>query len=98
MDLLDYYRKQNQEQRQTIDEKEETIKLLQKSDYEAKQSFYEKLIEVRNIGKSNDMHKNIKILDIVEELINDLYFDIQEELNQALEKEYKKELDVGKTN
>ena len=52
---------------------------------------------LRDIKVPKMKFKKMKI-DIVEELINDLYFDIQEELNQALEKEYKKELDVGKTN
>lgn len=92
MDLQDYYKEQSREQRELLDQKEETIKALQKEKYEVKQSIYEKLIDIRNIGKSNDMYKNIKILDRVEKLIDDLYFDIQEELNQELEEEYKKEL------
>lgn len=97
MDIQDYLRQQNREQRETIKQQEKTIEALQKENYEVKQSIYEKLIEVRNIGKSNDMYKNIKMLDIIEKLIDDLYFDIQEELSQQLEEEYKKELDVGKT-
>lgn len=99
MDIQDYLRQQNREQRETIKQQEKTIESLQKENYEVKQSIYEKLIEVRNIGKSNDMYKNIKMLDIVEKLINELYFDIQEELNEELEKEYKKELvDLPKSN
>lgn len=97
MDLLNYYKKQNEEQREVINEKEETIKALRKENYEVKQSIYKQLIKIRDKGKSNDIYKNIKMLDIVEQLINDLYFDIQEELEQELEKQYKKELDVGKT-
>lgn len=97
MDLLNYYKKQNEEQREVINEKEETVKALRKENYEVKQSIYKQLIKIRDKGKSNDIYKNIKMLDIVEQLINDLYFDIQEELEQELEKEYKKELDVGKT-
>lgn len=92
MDLLNYYKRQNEEQREVINEKEETIKALKREGYEAKQSIYNELIKIRNIGQSNNIHKNIKILDIVEKLIDDLYFDIQEELEQDLEKEYKKEL------
>lgn len=92
MDYQDYLRNQNREQRETIRQQEETIEALQKENYEVKQSIYEKLIDIKNIAESNDMYKNIKILDRVEKLIDDLYFDIQEELTEQLEKEYKKEL------
>lgn len=92
MDNQDYLRNQNREQRETIRQQEETIEALQKENYEVKQSIYEKLIDIKNIAESNDMYKNIKILDRVEKLIDDLYFDIQEELTEQLEKEYKKEL------
>lgn len=91
-----YYKNQNREQREILLQQEEQIKALKKENYEIKQSIYDKLILVRNIGKSNNMYKNIKILDIVEELIEDLYFDIQEELSEEMKKE--KELDVSKTN
>lgn len=94
-----YYKNQNREQREVIEQQEENIKALHKENYEVKQSIYNELIAVRNIGKSNDMYKNIKMLDIIEKLIDDLYFDIQEELNEELEKEYKKELaDLPKSN
>ena len=73
-----YYKNQNREQREILLQQEERIKALKKENYEIKQSIYDKLILVRNIGKSNNMYKNIKMLDIVEELIEDLYFDIQE--------------------
>lgn len=91
-----YYKNQNREQREILLQQEEQIKALKKENYEIKQSIYDKLILVRNIGKSNNMYKKIKILDIVEELIEDLYFDIQEELSEEMKKE--KELDVSKTN
>lgn len=91
-----YYKNQNREQREILLQQEEQIKALKKENYEIKQSIYDKLILVRNIGKSNNMYKNIKMLDIVEELIEDLYFDIQEELSEEMKKE--KELDVSKTN
>lgn len=94
-----YYKNQNREQREIIQQQEEQIKTLHKENYEVKQSIYNELTTVRNIGKSNDMYKNIKMLDIIEKLIDDLYFDIQEELNEELEKEYKKELvDLPKSN
>lgn len=96
IDNENYYKSQNREQRETLLQQEEQIKALKKENYEIKQSIYDKLIVVRNIGKSNNMYKNIKMLDIVEKLIEDLYFDVQEELSENMEKE--KELDVSKTN
>ena len=99
IDNENYYKNQNREQRETIEQQEEKIKALHRENYEVKQSIYNELTTVRNIGKSNNMYKNIKMLDIIENLINDLYFDIQEELNEELEKEYKKELvDLSKSN
>lgn len=92
MDLLEYYKEQNREQREVLEQKDEIIKQLKREDYEVKQSIYEELIKVRDIGQSNDIYKNIKMLDIIEKLIDDLYHDIQEELDEDLEKEYKKEL------
>lgn len=91
-----YYKNQNREQREILLQQEEQIKALKKENYEVKQSIYNKLILVRNIGQSNNMYKNIKMLDIVEKLIEDLYFDIQEELSEEMNEE--KELDVSKTN
>ena len=79
-----YYKNQNREQREILLQQEERIKALKKENYEIKQSVYDKLILVRNIGKSNNMYKNIKMLDIVEEL------------SEEMKKE--KELDVSKTN
>lgn len=99
IDNENYYKDQNREQREIIQQQEKQIKALHKENYEVKQSIYNELTTVRNIGKSNDMYKNIKMLDIIEKLIDDLYFDIQEELNEELEKEYKKELaDLPKSN
>lgn len=99
VDNENYYENQNREQREIIEQQEEQIKALHKENYEVKQSIYNELTTVRNIGKSNDMYKNIKMLDIIGKLIDDLYFDIQEELNEELEKEYKKELaDLPKSN
>lgn len=91
MDLLEYYKNQNREQRELLEQKDEIIKLLKREDYEVKQSIYEELIKIRNKGQSNDIYKNIKMLDMVEKLIYDLYEDIQEEV-----KEHKNELDVAK--
>ena len=91
-DLLEYYKDQNREQRQTINENEETIKLIKRADYEVKQSIYEQLIKIRKIGQSNDIYKNMKMSKILNNLIDDLYHDIQEELEEQLNEENKKEL------
>lgn len=79
IDNENYFKNQNREQRRIIDQQEEIIKALKKENYGAKQRIYKQLLKIRNIGKSNDICKNIKMLDIVEELIDDIYFDIQEE-------------------
>lgn len=91
-DLEQYYKRQNEEQRQVLDEKDKIIKALKKEEYEVKQSIYKKIIEVRNIGKSNDIYKNMKMLKIINELADDLYFDIQEYLEEQIEIEQNKEL------
>ena len=90
--LEQYYKRQNEEQRQIIEDLEKTVKSKDKELYEVKQSIYEKIIEVRNIGKSNDIYKNMKMLKIINELADDLYFDIQEYLEEQIEIEHKKEL------
>ena len=90
--LLEFYRNQNREQRQLLDEKDEIIKALKREEYEVKQSIFRELAEVTKIGKSNDMFKNMKMLAKLEVLKNNLYLDIQEYLEEQIELEYKKEL------
>ncbi len=91
-DLLEFYRNQNREQRQLLDEQSEIIKALKREEYEVKQSIFRELVEVIKIGQSNDIYKNMKMLSKLEVLKNDLYFDIQEYLEEQIELEYKKEL------
>ena len=90
--LLEFYRNQNREQRQLLDEKDEIIKALKREEYKVKQSIFKELSEVTKIGKSNDMFKNMKMLKIINKLKDDLYFDIQEYLTEDLKEDYKKEL------
>ena len=90
--LEQYYKNQSREQRQVLDEKDEIIKSLKREEYEVKQSIFRELAEVIKIGQSNDICKNMKMLDKLEILKNDLYFDIQEYLEEQLEIEHKKEL------
>lgn len=90
--LEQYYKNQSREQRQVIDEQSEIIKALKREEYEVKQSIFRELAEIVKIGQSNDIYKNMKMLDKLEVLKNDLYFDIQEELTEQLKEDYKKEL------
>ncbi len=90
--LEQYYKNQSREQRQVIDEQSEIIKALKREEYEVKQSIFRELVEVIKIGQSNDIYKNMKMLSKLEVLKNDLYFDIQEYLEEQLEIEHKKEL------
>ncbi len=90
--LLNYYKDQNRIQRQEIEDLEKTIERKDKELYEVKQNIFKELSEVIKIGQSNDMFKNMKMLKILNELTDDLYFDVQEYLTEDLEEDYKKEL------
>ena len=90
--LLEFYKNQNREQRQLLDEKDEIIKALKREEYEVKQSIFRELSEIVKIGQSNDINKNIKMLDKLEMLIDDLCFDIKEYLTEQSIEDYKKEL------
>lgn len=89
-DLLNYYKRQNEEQRQVLEDLEKTIERKEKEIYEVKQSIFKELSEVIKIGQSNDMFKNMKMLKILNKLTDDLYFDVQEYLEEQLEIEHKK--------
>ena len=91
-DLLNYYKRQNEEQREVIKDLEKTLESKEKEIYEVKQSIFRELSQIVKIGQSNDIYKNMKMLDKLEVLKNDLYFDIQEELTEQLKEDYKKEL------
>ena len=90
--LLNFYKEQNWIQRQEIEDLEKTIERKDKELYEVKQNIFKELSEVIKIGQSNDMFKNMKMLKILNELTDDLYFDVQEYLTEDLEEDYKKEL------
>ena len=90
--LLNFYKDQNRTQRQEIENLEKTIKRKNKEIYEVKQSIFKELAKVISIGQSNDIFKNMKMLKILNELKDDLYFDIQEYLEEQIEIEHKKEL------
>jgi len=70
----------NTEQRQTIEEQEETIKLLSQQLLETKMSLYNRFVEISRIGHSDDMHKNIKMTDLLDKTIQELYKDLEIDL------------------
>lgn len=75
-----YYKETAEEQRETMRELEETIKALKKQDLETRTSIYNRLIDVSNIGHSNDINKNIKITDLIDEIIAEMFEDLKIEL------------------
>ena len=70
----------NREQRETITEQEETIKLLSQQLLETKISLYNRLLKISKIGHSDDMHKNIKMTDLIDKTIQELYKDLEIDL------------------
>ena len=78
--MQEYLREQNRQQRQDIKELEETIKALKEQYLEETSSLYNRFIEISNIGHSNDMHKNIRMLEIADRTVSELDKDINIEL------------------
>lgn len=70
----------NTEQRQVLDEKEETIRALKQQDLETRLSFYEILQRLSNIGHSNDNYKNIHMTDIIDKTIEEMWEDLKIDL------------------
>lgn len=70
----------NREQRETITEQEETIKLLSQQLLETKISLYNRLVKISRIGHSDDIHKNIKMTDLLDKTIKELYKDLEIDL------------------
>lgn len=70
----------NREQRETITEQEETIKLLSQQLLETKISLYNRLVKISRIGHSDDMYKNIKMTDLLDKTIEELYKDLEIDL------------------
>lgn len=70
----------NREQRQVIDDLEETIKALKRQDLETRVSLYNKLVKLSKIGHSNNMRKNIEMTDIIDETIKEMWEDLKIDL------------------
>lgn len=68
------------EQRDTINALEIVIKNLKKQHSEAILSLYYRFIKISNIGHSNDTYKNMKMTDIADKTIKELYEDVKEDL------------------
>lgn len=71
----------NREQRDIIDEKNDTINSMNRQFLNIRIDIHNKISDIINIGHSNDINKTIKILDIAEKLQQDLYDDIKIELD-----------------
>lgn len=78
--MEEYLREQNRQQREIITQLEETIKALKKQYSETIMSLRNEFAEISNIGHSNDIHKNMKMLKIADRTINELDEDIKIEL------------------
>ncbi len=86
----------NREQRQTIDDLKETIRLLKQQDLQTRLSLYNKFAEISNLGHSNDLRKNIKMTDIADKVTKEMWEDLRIELYADNDEEgKKKELDAS---
>lgn len=77
---MEYLREQNRQQRQDIEKLEETIKVLKQQYLDAITSLRNRFVEISNIGHSDDMHKNIRMLEIADRIKDELDKDIKIEL------------------
>lgn len=78
--MEEYLREQNRQQREVITQLEETIKALKKQYSETITSLRNEFAEISQIGHSDDMHKNIKMLEIADRTVDELDEDIKIEL------------------
>lgn len=62
------------------EELKETIKILKKQNLETRVSLYNEFVKISNIGHSNDINKNIKIIDIVDKVIKDMWQDLENDI------------------
>lgn len=58
----------------------ETIKILKKQNLETIVSLYNEFVKISNIGHSNDINKNIKIIDIADKVIKDMWEDLESDI------------------
>lgn len=67
-------------QKRTTEDLEETISALKQQDLETRMSFCEVLKNLSNIGHSDDKHKNIHMLDLIDKTFDELCKDIETEV------------------
>lgn len=67
-------------QEQIISDRDETIRLLKKQDLETRMSYYELLIRLSDIGHSNDSNKNIRMTDLIDNMIKEMWEDLKIDL------------------
>ena len=77
---MDYYKGRITKLENDKKELEETIKALKQQHSEAITSLYNRFVKISNIGHSDDMHKNIRILEIADKTTAELDKDIKIEL------------------
>lgn len=65
---------------QTNRQQREIIENLEKMNLETKMSSYEIFIQLSKIGHSEDTMKNIKMMDIVDETIKELFEELKEDI------------------
>lgn len=75
-----YDLKRTNKQKQTIDDLEETIRVLKQQNLETRTSLFNEFVKISNIGHSNDINKNIKITDIADKVTKELWEDLKNEI------------------
>lgn len=79
-DRIHYLEQTNREQRQIINDLEETIRALKRQDLETRVSLYNRLVRLSMIGHSNNVRKNIEMTDIVDKTIAEMWEDLKIDL------------------
>lgn len=70
----------NREQREEIERLNKIIKQQQQENLTVKISCYNAFAEITNVGHSNNINKVIKMTDVSDKMVNDLFEDIKIEL------------------
>lgn len=79
-DRILYLQQTNREQREIINNLEETVRALKRQDLETRVSLYNKFVKLSMIGHSNSIRKNIEMTDIADETIKEMWKDLKIDL------------------
>lgn len=77
---MDYYKGRISNLEKDKKDLQETIKALKQQHLEAITSLHNRFVKISNLGHSDDMHKNIRILEIADKTAAELDKDIKIEL------------------